>query len=81
MDNSEPKTVINENLKEVGSKLLGVGKTVLHWGWVPLIFYLGMKSEPKPNLFSLVGVVTRLEKTLTNEFLLQQKFMIKILNS
>ena len=36
------------------NKLLKTGRTVVHWGFVPLVLYLGCSSDPKPSLIQLL---------------------------
>jgi hypothetical protein len=30
-------------------------QTVFHWGFIPLIIVLGMRTEPRPSLLQLLG--------------------------
>ncbi|CAN0854518.1 Mitochondrial import receptor subunit TOM7-1 [Linum grandiflorum] len=51
---SEEKSTM-ESLKEWTDWSLQKGKVVVHYGFIPLIIYVGMNSEPKPQLFQLLS--------------------------
>jgi hypothetical protein len=36
------------------NKLLKTGRTVVHWGFVPLVLYLGCSADPQPSLIQLL---------------------------
>ncbi|KAJ6515542.1 TOM7 family-domain-containing protein [Mycena sanguinolenta] len=41
----------SEETKERIVKVIEVGRTVLHYGWIPLIIYVGFtRSNPQPSL-------------------------------
>ncbi|KAF8914229.1 TOM7 family-domain-containing protein [Gymnopilus junonius] len=45
----------SEETKERISKVIEVGRTVLHYGWIPLIIYVGFtRSNPQPSLIKYV---------------------------
>ncbi|CAG8471284.1 16672_t:CDS:2 [Funneliformis caledonium] len=42
---------MREETKEKILKATEIAKTIVHWGFIPFILYLGyIKSEPKPSL-------------------------------
>ncbi|KAJ2755121.1 hypothetical protein GGH94_001739 [Coemansia aciculifera] len=42
---------MNDSVKEVIIRGTAFGKFVLHWGYIPLIIYIGYKSSyPRPPL-------------------------------
>ncbi|KAI9503658.1 translocase of the outer mitochondrial membrane [Coemansia spiralis] len=42
---------MNDTVKDVVVKSLAVGKFLLHWGYLPLIIYIGYRSSnPRPPL-------------------------------
>ncbi|KAJ5180367.1 TOM complex component Tom7 [Penicillium capsulatum] len=44
----------SEETKERVSKVIDVSRVAIHYGYLPLIVYLGYTySEPKPSLFKL----------------------------
>ncbi|KIW57454.1 hypothetical protein PV05_06005 [Exophiala xenobiotica] len=46
----------SEETKERISKVIDITKEVVHYGYLPLILYLGYtRSEPKPALISLIS--------------------------
>ncbi|KIV90780.1 hypothetical protein B0A52_06876 [Exophiala mesophila] len=46
----------SEESKERISKILDITREVVHYGYLPLILYLGYtRSEPKPALISLIS--------------------------
>ncbi|KAG2156329.1 TOM7 family-domain-containing protein [Suillus clintonianus] len=45
----------SEETKERITKLVEVGRTVMHYGWIPLIIYIGYtRSTPQPTLIKCV---------------------------
>ncbi|KAL4076217.1 TOM7 family-domain-containing protein [Scleroderma citrinum] len=52
----------SEETKERITKVVDVARTVLHYGWIPLIIYIGYtRSSPQPTLIKCVSsVVTQL---------------------
>ncbi|KIL70283.1 hypothetical protein M378DRAFT_96762 [Amanita muscaria Koide BX008] len=46
----------SEDTKEFITKAVEVGRTVLHYGWIPLIIYVGYtRSNPQPSLIKLIS--------------------------
>jgi len=46
----------SEDTKEVIAKAVEIGRTVLHYGWIPLIIYVGFtRSNPQPSLIKLIS--------------------------
>ncbi|KAF4619452.1 hypothetical protein D9613_005296 [Agrocybe pediades] len=46
----------SEETKERISKVIEVGRTVLHYGWIPFIIYVGFtRSNPQPSLIKLIS--------------------------
>ncbi|KJA29793.1 hypothetical protein HYPSUDRAFT_174666 [Hypholoma sublateritium FD-334 SS-4] len=46
----------SEDTKERINKAVEIGRTILHYGWIPLIIYVGFtRSNPKPELFKLIS--------------------------
>ncbi|UZJ56162.1 hypothetical protein CBS101457_005482 [Exobasidium rhododendri] len=42
---------LSEDSKEMIVRAVDVGKTVLHYGWVPFVLYVGFtRSSPQPSL-------------------------------
>uniref|UniRef100_A0A7N0TZA8 Mitochondrial import receptor subunit TOM7 n=1 Tax=Kalanchoe fedtschenkoi TaxID=63787 RepID=A0A7N0TZA8_KALFE len=48
---------IATKFKELTNKTLKVAKVVAHYGFIPLVIYIGMQSEPKPTYFQLLSPV------------------------
>ncbi|KAL4989053.1 TOM7 family-domain-containing protein [Aspergillus falconensis] len=47
-------TQFSEETKERISKVIDVSRVAVHYGYLPLILYLGYTySEPRPSLFKL----------------------------
>ncbi|XP_004349015.2 hypothetical protein CAOG_02265 [Capsaspora owczarzaki ATCC 30864] len=47
---------VSEETKDKLRKATDVAKTVVHWGFLPLVIYLGMTTgEPRPSLLTLVS--------------------------
>ncbi|ORY80674.1 hypothetical protein BCR35DRAFT_331742 [Leucosporidium creatinivorum] len=47
---------MSEDNKELIARGIELGKTVVHYGWVPLILFIGWNSSnPKPNLIKLIS--------------------------
>lgn len=47
---------LSDELKERIVKFLDVSKTITHYGFIPLILYLGWRNSPeKPNLLNLLS--------------------------
>ncbi|RHZ45445.1 hypothetical protein Glove_674g1 [Diversispora epigaea] len=45
---------MREETKEKIIKALEIAKTIVHWGFIPAILYLGFtRSHPKPSLISM----------------------------
>ncbi|KAF5363311.1 hypothetical protein D9756_000204 [Leucocoprinus leucothites] len=46
----------SEDTKERIAKVVEVGRTVLHYGWIPFIIYVGFaRSNPQPSLIKCTG--------------------------
>ncbi|KAG0373128.1 MAG: Tom7-domain-containing protein [Linnemannia gamsii] len=46
---------MNHETKEVILKVTDVVKTVVHFGFIPFVIYLGFtRSDPKPSLIRLI---------------------------
>ncbi|KIM68959.1 hypothetical protein SCLCIDRAFT_105264 [Scleroderma citrinum Foug A] len=46
----------SEETKERITKVVDVARTVLHYGWIPLIIYIGYtRSSPQPTLIKCVS--------------------------
>ncbi|TFK55625.1 Tom7-domain-containing protein [Heliocybe sulcata] len=46
----------SEETKERLIKVVEVGRSVLHYGWIPLIIYVGYtRSTPQPSLIKLIS--------------------------
>ncbi|KAF9528007.1 mitochondrial import receptor subunit TOM7 [Crepidotus variabilis] len=46
----------SEDTKERISKVIEIGRTVLHYGYIPLIIYIGYtRSNPQPSLIKLIS--------------------------
>ncbi|KXJ92955.1 TOM7 family-domain-containing protein [Microdochium bolleyi] len=47
---------LSEESKERIGKLIEVGRVVMHYGYIPMILYLGYtRSEPKPSVIRLLS--------------------------
>lgn len=47
--------LFSEDTRETLVKAVDVGKTVLHYGWVPFVLYVGFtRSSPQPSLIKCV---------------------------
>ncbi|KAF8524704.1 mitochondrial import receptor subunit TOM7 [Hysterangium stoloniferum] len=45
----------SDETKERILKVVEFGRTILHYGWIPLIIYVGYKqSTPQPSLIKLL---------------------------
>ncbi|KAF7714134.1 Uncharacterized protein PECH_000318 [Penicillium ucsense] len=50
----------SEETKERVSKVIDISRVAIHYGYLPLIVYLGYSySEPKPSLFKYGNLSTR----------------------
>ncbi|KAE9409952.1 hypothetical protein BT96DRAFT_805988 [Gymnopus androsaceus JB14] len=48
----------SEDTKERIAKVIDVGRTVLHYAWIPMIIYVGFtRSNPQPSLIKCVTSV------------------------
>ncbi|KII95032.1 hypothetical protein PLICRDRAFT_169724 [Plicaturopsis crispa FD-325 SS-3] len=46
----------SEETKERITKAVDIGRTVLHYAWIPLIIYVGFtRSSPQPSLIKLIS--------------------------
>ncbi|KAJ6466669.1 mitochondrial import receptor subunit TOM7 [Mycena vitilis] len=46
----------SEETKERIVKVIEVGRSVLHYGWIPFIIYVGFtRSNPQPSLIKLIS--------------------------
>ncbi|OBZ70044.1 Mitochondrial import receptor subunit TOM7 [Grifola frondosa] len=46
----------SEETKERIIKGIELGRTILHYGWIPLIIYIGYtRSNPQPSLIKLIS--------------------------
>ncbi|TFK99164.1 Tom7-domain-containing protein [Pterulicium gracile] len=46
----------SEETKESIIKAVELGRTLLHYGWIPLIIYVGFtQSDPQPSLIKLIS--------------------------
>ncbi|PFH51316.1 hypothetical protein AMATHDRAFT_142852 [Amanita thiersii Skay4041] len=51
----------SEDTKEYIAKAVEVGRTVLHYGWIPLIIYVGFtRSNPQPSLIKCASMFLHL---------------------
>ncbi|CAG8435311.1 5547_t:CDS:2 [Diversispora eburnea] len=58
---------MREETKEKIIKALEIAKTIVHWGFIPAILYLGFtRSHPKPSLISYLIVQSLLEELSTS---------------
>ncbi|KAF5388346.1 hypothetical protein D9615_000632 [Tricholomella constricta] len=49
-------TMPSEENKERIAKVVEIGRNVLHYGWIPLIIYVGFtRSNPQPSLIKLIS--------------------------
>ncbi|CAM8990121.1 unnamed protein product [Rhodiola kirilowii] len=46
-----------KRFKDLTNKTLKVVKVVAHYGFIPMVIYIGMQSEPKPTCFQLLSPV------------------------
>ncbi|KAK0206901.1 hypothetical protein DFS33DRAFT_1381992 [Desarmillaria ectypa] len=47
----------SEDTKETIAKVVELGRAVLHYGWIPLIIYVGFtRSNPQPSLIKYVSL-------------------------
>ncbi|PWN93509.1 putative mitochondrial import receptor subunit tom7, partial [Acaromyces ingoldii] len=47
---------LSEDTKERLVRTIDVAKTVLHYGWVPFVLYVGYtQSTPRPSLIKLIS--------------------------
>ncbi|EXX69846.1 Tom7-domain-containing protein [Rhizophagus irregularis] len=47
---------MREETKEKILKAIEITKTIVHWGFIPFILYLGFsRSEPKPSLIRMIS--------------------------
>ncbi|KAI3610380.1 tom complex component, partial [Moniliophthora roreri] len=46
----------SEDTKERIAKVVDVARTVMHYGWIPFIIYVGFtRSNPQPSLIKLIS--------------------------
>ncbi|KLO14999.1 Tom7-domain-containing protein [Schizopora paradoxa] len=46
----------SEESKEKMTKAIDIGRSVLQYGWIPLIIYVGYtRSNPQPSLIKLIS--------------------------
>ncbi|KAF9008579.1 Tom7-domain-containing protein [Hymenopellis radicata] len=46
----------SEDTKEIINKVVELSRTAVHWGWIPLIIYVGFtRSNPQPSLIKLIS--------------------------
>ncbi|KAH3901324.1 Tom7p SCDLUD_002815 [Saccharomycodes ludwigii] len=51
-----PAFILSDESKERITKILSFTQTAAHYGWIPLILYLGWsQASEKPNLFNLLS--------------------------
>ncbi|KAF7507073.1 hypothetical protein GJ744_011001 [Endocarpon pusillum] len=51
-----PQLQLSEETKERITKILDISRITLHYGYLPLIIYLGYtRSDPKPTLIRLIS--------------------------
>ncbi|KAL9690512.1 hypothetical protein QQ045_010912 [Rhodiola kirilowii] len=48
---------IAKKFKELTNKTMKVAKVVAHYGFIPLVIYVGMTSEPKPTVLQLLSPI------------------------
>jgi len=47
---------MQEETKEKIMKVIDIGKTIIHYGFIPFVLYLGItRSNPRPSLIRLVS--------------------------
>ncbi|KAF8898200.1 TOM7 family-domain-containing protein [Mucidula mucida] len=47
---------VSEDTKEIINKAVELGRVAVHWGWIPLIIYVGFtRSNPQPSLIKLIS--------------------------
>ncbi|RIA91258.1 Tom7-domain-containing protein [Glomus cerebriforme] len=47
---------MREETKEKILKATEIAKTIIHWGFIPFILYLGFsRSNPKPSLIRMIS--------------------------
>ncbi|KAI8057579.1 TOM7 family-domain-containing protein [Gilbertella persicaria] len=47
---------MNDSTKDTLYKVADVTKTIIHWGFIPFVIYLGMtRSNPRPSILKLVS--------------------------
>ncbi|AXA50112.1 mitochondrial import receptor subunit TOM7 [Malassezia restricta] len=47
---------LSEDTKERIVRLVDITKTIVHYGWVPFVIYVGfMSSQPRPNLLKILS--------------------------
>ncbi|EIE89054.1 hypothetical protein RO3G_13765 [Rhizopus delemar RA 99-880] len=45
---------MNDSTKDTLYKVADVTKTVIHWGFIPFVIYLGItRSNPRPSILSV----------------------------
>ncbi|KAG9011811.1 hypothetical protein FRB94_007537 [Tulasnella sp. JGI-2019a] len=48
--------MFSDENKDRITKAIDVGRTVVHYGWIPFIIYLGYtRSNPQPSLIKLIS--------------------------
>ncbi|KAL6944419.1 translocase of the outer mitochondrial membrane [Hanseniaspora osmophila] len=51
-----PSYILSDESKERLSKVLNMGQSIAHYGWIPFILYLGWSNtSSRPNLFNLLS--------------------------
>ncbi|TFK20362.1 Tom7-domain-containing protein [Coprinopsis marcescibilis] len=46
----------SEETKERITKVIELSRTVIHYGWIPFIIYVGFtRSNPQPSLIKLIS--------------------------
>lgn len=52
----EKREMPSEETKERITKVVDVARTVIHYGWIPLIIYIGYtRSSPQPTVIKLLS--------------------------
>lgn len=47
---------VTDETKERISRVLDAGRVALHYGWIPLVLYIGWsQSSPRPNAMKLLS--------------------------